>query len=73
MTNNCRRSVLHLGQSAIPSCRLIGSRTSGGDRLSLSSLNEYVGQAGWYFRGSVENQQAFDSEYSAASWLSSRL
>jgi hypothetical protein len=51
----------------IQSCRRIGSRTSGDDRLSLS-LNEYVAQARLYFRASVENQQAFDSGYSAASW-----
>jgi hypothetical protein len=52
---------------AIPSYRRIGSRTFGDDHLCLS-LNESADQAALYFRGSVENQQAFDSGYSAASW-----
>jgi hypothetical protein len=40
---------------------------SGDDHLCLS-LNESATQAELYFRGSVENQQVFDSGYSAASW-----
>src|SRR6516165_10482352 len=52
---------------AIPSCRRIGSRTFGDDHLCLL-LNESADQAALYFRGSVENQQAFGSDYSAASW-----
>jgi len=52
---------------AIPSCRRSGSRTSGDERLDLS-LNGSADQAASYFHGSVENQQVFDSDYSAALW-----
>jgi hypothetical protein len=52
---------------AIPSCRRIGSRNSGDDHLCLS-LDESAAQAALYFHGSVDNQLAFDSGYSAASW-----
>jgi hypothetical protein len=45
----------------------IDSRTFGDGYLCLS-LNETAAQSALYFRGSVENQQVFDSGYSAASW-----